>query len=102
MEPMTTVAIITAALPFVTAGFKKLFKTERLSYDARKGVNALLPVLLGIASSGLYSYSQGSDWVTALAVGLGSGGAASSVRDIDKNLTRLMETALDLWAKRKK
>lgn len=91
MEPVSVVALITAAIPFVTALGKKLLHTDRLSEKPRKGIHALLPVLLGVLSSGLYAYSQGNDWVTALAIGLGSGGAAASARDIEKNLIRLLK-----------
>lgn len=92
MEPMSVVAMITAAIPFVTALVKKFLNTERLPEKPRKGLHALLPVLLGVFSSGLYAYSQGNDWMTALAIGLGSGGAAASARDIEKNLIRFVET----------
>jgi len=101
MEPVSIVALITAGIPLVTAVFKKVFKTDQLDEKPRKGVNALIPVVLGILSSGLYSYSQGQDWMTALAIGLGSGGAAASVRDIDKNLTQLMAAISGLAAKTK-
>ncbi len=90
MEPISIITLITAAIPFVTTMAKKLFKTDQLEETKRKGINALIPVLIGVLSSGAYAYSQGQDWVTALAVGLGSGGAASSVRDIDKNLIQLL------------
>ena len=92
MEPISIVALITTAIPFVTTLAKKLFKTDQLEENKRKGVNALIPVLLGVLSSGLYAFSQGNDWVTALAIGLGSGGAASSARDIEKNLIQLIGT----------
>ena len=85
MEPVSIVALITAGIPFITALCKKLFKTER--FEAKQGINTLIPIVLGILSSGLYAKSQGSDWITAIAIGLGSGGAASSARDIDKSLT---------------
>ncbi len=92
MEPMSVVAIITAAIPFVTALAKKFLNTDRLPEKPRKGLHALLPVLLGVLSSGLYAYNQGTDWMTALAIGLGSGGAAASARDIEKNLVRLLDS----------
>jgi len=91
MEPVSIVAIITAAIPFVTALAKKLFKTDQLEETKRKGINALIPILLGVLSSGFYEYSRSHDWITALAVGLGSGGVASSVRDIDKNLVGIIQ-----------
>ncbi len=91
MEPMSIVALITAAIPFVTALAKKFLNTDRLPEKPRKGLHALLPVLLGVLSSGFYAYSQGNDWMTALAIGLGSGGAAASARDIEKNLVRFVE-----------
>ena len=91
MEPVSIVALITAGIPFLTAVVKKTFKTDRLEGPSRKGINALIPVVLGILSSGFYAYSQGQDWVTALAIGLGSGGAAASARDIDRNLVRIAE-----------
>lgn len=99
MEPVSIVAIITAAIPFVTAIAKKLFKTEQLEESKRKGINALIPIVLGILSSGLYEYSRSQDWVTALAVGLGSGGAASSARDIDKNLIGLLGAVSSIFKK---
>lgn len=99
MEPISIITLITTAIPFVTTAAKKLFNTEKLEEKQRKGINALLPVLIGIASSGLYTYSQGTDWVTALAIGLGSGGAASSVRDIDKQLINLAQSILKLIGK---
>lgn len=92
MEPISIVALITTVIPFVTALAKKLFKTDQLEETKRKGVNALIPVLIGILSSGAYAYSQGQDWMTALAIGLGSGGTASSARDIEKNLVQLVQT----------
>ena len=100
MEPVSVVALITAAIPFATALAKKFFNTDRLPEKPRKGLHALLPVLLGVLSSGLYAYSQGNDWMTALAVGLGSGGAAASARDIEKNLIRLMDTATLIFSKK--
>jgi hypothetical protein len=100
MEPITVISLITATLPFLTAGIKKLLRTEKWPESSRKGWHALLPVALGILSAGTYELSRGSDWVTALAVGLGSGGAASSVRDVDKNLLRLAESVLSLFQKK--
>lgn len=92
MEPITTITLITAGIPFVTKLFKKVFKTDKVKdVKTKKGLNALIPVVIGVLSAGLYALSQGQDWVTALAVGLGSGGVASSGRDIEKNLVRLME-----------
>jgi len=99
MEPVSIVALITAAIPFVTAIAKKLFKTDQLEETKRKGINALIPILLGVLSSGLYEYSHTQNWVTALAVGLGSGGAASSARDIDKNLIGLINGVLAIFKK---
>lgn len=93
MEPVSIVALITMAIPFVTALAKKFLNTDRLPEKPRKGLHALLPVLLGVLSSGLYAYSQGNDWMTALAIGLGSGSTAASVRDIDKNLFQLCGAA---------
>lgn len=92
MEPISIVALITTAIPFITTAAKKLFKTDQLEETKRKGVNALIPVLIGVLSSGAYAYSQGQDLVTALAIGLGSGGAASSARDIEKNLVQLVQS----------
>jgi len=91
MEPVSIVALITTAIPFVTALAKKALKTEKLQDRARKGINTLLPVLIGVLSSGLFAFSQRNDWMTSLAIGLGSGGAAASARDIEKNLVRLVE-----------
>jgi hypothetical protein len=89
MEPASIIAIITAAIPFVTAAAKKILKTDNWG-ERKRGWNALLPIVIGIASAGVYAHSQGNDWVTSLAIGLGSGGVASSARDIDKNLTNLV------------
>lgn len=93
MEPASIIAIITAAIPFVTAATKKILKTDTWG-ERKRGWNALLPILIGIVSAGAYAHSQGSDWVTALAIGLGSGGVASSARDIDKNLTNIVGAIL--------
>ena len=98
MEPVSIVALITAGIPFITALCKKLFKTER--FESKQGVNALIPIVLGILSSGLYAKSQGSDWITAIAIGLGSGGAAASARDIDKNFTQLAGAISQLITKK--
>ena len=103
MEPTAIVALITAGIPFVTSIFKKLFRTEKLSDKPRKGVNALIPILLGILSTGLYGYTtQGLDIWQAVALGLGSGGVASSARDIEKNLLRLVEAVTALFKPKKK
>jgi hypothetical protein len=85
MEPSSIIALITVLIPFATAALKKILKTDEWG-ERKRGYNALLPILIGIASSGAYAKSQGNDWVTSLAIGLGSGGAASSARDLDKNL----------------
>jgi hypothetical protein len=95
MEPTSIIALITVLIPFATAALKKILKTDEWG-GRKRGYNALLPILIGIASSGAYAKSQGNDWVTSLAIGLGSGGAASSVRDIDKNLTNLVSLILAL------
>ena len=89
MEPTSMVALITTLIPFVTAALKKVLKTDQWG-EKKTGWNALIPVILGVLSSGVYAYSQGSDLPTSLAVGLGSGGAASSARDIDKYLINLV------------
>ena len=91
MEPASIISLITMGIPFATTLVKKVFKTDQLNETPRTGIHALIPVVLGILSSGLYSYSHGQDWVTALAIGLGSGGAASSARDVDKNLIGIAE-----------
>ncbi|MCG3205503.1 MAG: hypothetical protein KCHDKBKB_02225 [Elusimicrobia bacterium] len=96
MEPASIIAIITAAIPFVTAAAKKILKTDTWG-ERKRGWNALLPIVIGIASAGVYAHSQGHDWVTSLAIGLGSGGVASSVRDIDKNLTNLVGALLSFF-----
>lgn len=98
MEPASMIALITAAIPFVTAAAKKILKTEKWG-EKKSGWNALIPIVIGIVSAGTYAHSQGNDWATSLAIGLGSGGAASSVRDIDKNLINLFG-ALRSLAKR--
>ena len=100
MEPVSIIALITTGIPFVTALCKKVFKTDRLDEKPQKGVHLLIPIVLGILSSGLYAYSKGQDWMTALAIGLGSGGAAASARDIDKNLIQLADTLTALLGKK--
>lgn len=99
MGTLEVVGIITAIIPFVTKIVKNWFRTEIIKEPYRKGINALIPVVIGILSSGLYAFSQGQDWVTALAIGLGSGGAASSARDIEKNLIRLVEVIAKILKK---
>lgn len=100
MEPVSVISLITVALPFLTAAIKKLLHTEKWAERPRKGFHSLVPVILGILSAGLYEYSRSGDGITALAVGLGSGGAASSVRDIDKNITQVVSAVLSLLKKR--
>lgn len=99
MEPVTAITLVTAAIPFVTAIFKKLFKTDKLPDQTRWGVNGLIPIVIGIVATGLTAHAQGMDWITSLAVGLGSGGAASSVRDLDKNLLGIVKFVLSQFAK---
>jgi hypothetical protein len=82
------VALITVLIPFATAALKKILKTDQWG-EKKSGWNALIPIVLGIVSSGIYAYSKGSDPATSFAIGLGSGGAASSARDIDKDLINL-------------
>ena len=88
MEPTSIVTLITVLIPFATAAVKKILKTDQWG-EKKTGWNALIPIILGIVSSGVYAYSQGTDPVMSLAIGLGSGGAASSARDIDKYLLNL-------------
>lgn len=98
MDPIAASALITTVIPFITAGIKKLF-TKKLPDKYRYGVNAVIPLALGILSSGLYTYSQTRDIWASLAAGLGSGGVASSARDIDKNLTKILESLYRLAGK---
>ncbi len=98
MEPASMIVLIIAAIPFVTAAAKKILKTDTWG-EKKSGWNALIPIVIGIVSAGVYAHSQGSDWVTSLAIGLGSGGVASSARDIDKNLTHLVSAVLSLLKK---
>lgn len=98
MDPITIAALITTGIPFVTAGLKKLF-TKNIPDKYRSGVNAVIPLVLGIVSTGLYTYQQTNNVWAAVAAGLGSGGVASSARDIDKNLTRIVETIYKLVKK---
>lgn len=95
MDPITISAIATAVIPFVTAGIKKLF-TKNLPEEMQSGVHAVIPLVLGILSSGLFTYQQTHDVWVSIAAGLGSGGVASSVRDIDKNVTKIIETLYGL------
>ena len=95
MEPASMIAIITALIPFITAAAKKILKTDQWG-EKKSGWNALIPIIIGIASAGVYAHAHGNDWVTSLAIGLGSGGAASSIRDIDKDLTNLVSAFLSI------
>ena len=99
MDPVTAGALITAVIPFVTAGVKRLF-TKKVPEKYRHGVNCVIPLVLGIISTGLYTYQQTNDVWVSLAAGLGSGGVASSARDIDKNLTKIVETLYKIKAKK--
>lgn len=100
MEPITVSAIATAVIPFVTAGVKRLF-TKRLPERIRPGINTIIPLVLGMVSAGIYTYQQTGDVWFALANGLGAGGVASSARDLDKNLTRIVESLYRLTNKAK-
>lgn len=102
MGVIETVGLITTAIPFVTKLVKGIFKTKKIKQPYQKGINALIPVLIGVLSSGMFAYSQGMGWMTALAIGLGSGGAASTARDIEKNLIRLVEVSSKIFIKPKK
>lgn len=98
MEPTSIVTLITVLIPFATAAVKKILKTDQWG-EKKTGWNSLIPIVLGIVSSGVYAYSQGTDVVTSLAIGLGSGGAASSARDIDKHLLNLFGAIRSLLKK---
>lgn len=94
MDPITICALITSGIPFLTAAVKR-FTTKKMAKTPDKtkaGINAVIPLVLGILSTGLYTYSQTNDVLAAIAAGLASGGVASSVRDIDKNLTGIVES----------
>lgn len=97
--PIAIGVLITTAIPFVTAAAKK-FLTKKVSEKYRHGVNAIIPLVLGIVSTGLYTYQQTKDVLVSVAAGLGSGGVASSARDIDKNLTRIVEAVYKLAGKK--
>ena len=99
MDLLTAGALITAFIPFVTAGLKKLFTRKMPDTDLKTGVHTLIPIVLGILSTGLYMYQKTHDPWVALAAGLGSGGAASSIRDIDKNLVGIVQTVLSMVKK---
>ena len=86
MDQLIIIAVNTLIIPFVVAGIKKLFRTDKLSEQSRKTLHTILPLAAGILSSGLVEFQKSGNWKLALAVGLGSGGAASSLRDADKYL----------------
>lgn len=95
MEPIAIAGLMTAGIPFVTALFKRV--TRRLvPVEKQAGVHALIPLFLGILSTGLYVYAETKNVWAALAAGLGSGGAASSVRDVDKNLLGIVSSIYKL------
>jgi hypothetical protein len=77
MEPITATAIATAVIPFVTAGLKRIF-TKRLPENVRPGINAVIPLLLGMVSAGLYTYQETGDVWFAVAVGCRWRGVVSS------------------------
>ena len=89
MDQLIVIVVNTLAIPFITALAKKLFRTERLPEQTRKSLHTLMPLAAGVLTSGLVEYGHSHDWKLALAVGLGSGGAASSLRDADKNLNMI-------------
>jgi len=84
VEPVTISMVITALIPVLSTAIKKLFKTDSLDAELKKGVNQLIPLVLGILSTGLYALSQGANWPVALAIGLGSGAVAQNMRDLNK------------------
>jgi hypothetical protein len=55
MEPASMIVLITAAIPFVTAAAKKILKTDKWG-ERKRGWNILLPIVIGIASAGVYVY----------------------------------------------
>lgn len=101
MDPITVSALITAGIPFVTAGLKRLITRKLVTPEKQPGINTLIPLVLGILSTGLYTYSQTHDVVLSIAAGLGSGSAAASMRDVDKNLTGIVESIYKLASKKK-
>ena len=84
MDPVSIGALITTLIPVLTTGIKKLFKTDKLDKELSKGVNTLIPIVLGVLSTGIYALSQGANWKLALAIGLGSGMAAQNMRNLNK------------------
>jgi hypothetical protein len=86
-------AVITAVIPFATALFKRAFRTDRIEDKAiRRGVNGLLPVVLGVVCAtatcylgdklpGLDIESGAHDLATCITAGLVVGTTASWVRD---------------------
>lgn len=100
MGTIEIVGLITAIIPFLTKVVKDVFNTKRFKEPTRKGINALLPIIIGILSSGVVSYAQGMDWKAALAIGLGSGGVASTARDIEKNLIRFVGAVASIVKKK--
>ena len=99
MDPITVGALMTAGIPFLTAAIKRVFTKKMVPESAQPGVHTVIPLVLGILSTGLYAYSQTKNVWAAVAAGLGSGGAASSIRDVDKNLTRIVETVYGMVKK---
>lgn len=86
MDQLIIVTVNTLLIPFAVAALKKIFRTDKLSERSRKTLHTMMPLAAGILSSGIVEWQRSHDWKLALAVGLGSGGAASSLRDADKNL----------------
>jgi len=71
--------VVTALVPFLTAGLKKLFGSTKW--------NAVLPLVVGIVATlaGALGAGQIAGWgdiVPVLMVGLSGGGLGSSVRDV--------------------
>ncbi len=92
-------ALITTGIPFITAAVKRLTTKKLPDSKTVSGINAVIPLVIGILSTGLYTYAQTHDWMQAVAAGLASGGVASSARDIDKNLIGIVESLYKIAGK---
>jgi Kef-type K+ transport system membrane component KefB len=99
MDPISASAVATVAIPFITAAIKKLF-TKKLPDNVQPGINTVLPLVLGMVSAGLYTYTQTHNVWGAVAAGLGAGGVASSARDLDKNLLGIVASVYKLAGKK--
>jgi len=102
MDPLSLIGVITAVGPIITAGVKKVFKTDDIATkDARKIVHKTIPLVVALLAAGTSHVLAGMPVEQAIMAALAGGLSGSYVRDMDRHGLKLIQNLALLVSKKK-